>query len=94
MLAAMLLAAKMWDDDCYESQDFAVLLGLDGKLILNLNRSFPYCALCPGARRYFNYELELSIHFKLQFGKMWVDDCYESQDFAVLLGLDGKIIIN
>lgn len=30
VLTAWLLAAKMWDDDCYESHDFAQLLELDG----------------------------------------------------------------
>jgi len=32
VLAAWLLAAKMWDDDCFESQDFAHVLSLDGAL--------------------------------------------------------------
>jgi hypothetical protein len=30
VLAAWLLAAKMWDDDCYESHDFAEVMELDG----------------------------------------------------------------
>jgi len=52
----------MWDDDCYESQDFAVLLGLDAKLIIHLNGAFFCRALRFGAREYFKYNLELIVH--------------------------------
>ena len=82
VLTAWLLAAKMWDDECFEIPDFALLFGCDPEDLVKLEAAF-----VPALR--FNLSVAPADYARYYFGLRSI--CQLSADDFPLRRLDDAL---
>jgi hypothetical protein len=82
VLTAWLLAAKMWDDECFEIPDFALLFGVDAEDVVRLEAAF-----VPALR--FNLSVAPADYARYYFGLRSI--CQLSADDFPLRRLDDAL---